>query len=169
VEFEQDVSFSSSGTPPATVEPVPQLQSDILALQQLFGPAIPPLCPVHLTSTATAIYGFSDALGSGFGTTLLINGTIHYRHGHWSTTNQEASSNYQELHNVLQGIEEAIHHKLLVNCEIFLFTDNTTAEAAFHKVYSSSKTLFDLILHLCCLQMHDGLFLHVIHVAGASI
>ncbi len=169
VEFEQDVSFSGSGTPPAIVEPAPQLQSDILALQQLFGPAIPLLRPVHPASTATAIYGFGDASGSGFGTTLLINGTIHYRHGHRSTTNQEALSNYWELHNLVQGIKEANHHKILVNCEVFLFTDNTTAEAAFHKGTSSSKTLFDLILHLRCLKVHDGLYLDVIHVAGVRM
>lgn len=47
-----------------------------------------------------------------------------------------------------------------------MFTNNSTAEAASHKGTSSSKPLFLLILQLWELEMHHGLFLHVIHVAG---
>jgi len=143
--------------------------ADIVALHKLFSPATPPLCAVRPSATATAVYGFGDASGSGFGTTFLIQGTIHYRHGQWTNDHQEASSNYRELKNLILGFEEASAAGLLNDCEVFLFTDNTTAEAAFHKGTSSSKTLFELVLRLRCLELHQSLFLHVIHVAGTRM
>jgi hypothetical protein len=151
---------------PSSVSPVPQLQMDVYALMELFKPDVPPNRPVRPSATAVALYGFGDASGSGFGTTILIQGSIHYRHGQWSTNYSEHSSNYRELSNLVLGIEEAYTSGLLDNCELFLFTDNTTAEAAFHKGTSSSKPLFELVLRLRVLQMHGTLFIHVIHVAG---
>jgi len=134
-----------------------------------FLPDVPPLRLVRPSRTATAIYGFGDASGAGFGTTLLIGGTLHYRHGQWSTSMSEASSNYRELNNLILGIEEAVAQGLLNDCEVFLFMDNSTAESAFHKGTSSSKNLFQLILPLRLLQMHHGLFINVIHVAGTKM
>ncbi len=54
----------------------------------------------------------------------------------------------------------------LHECELFFFTDNSTAEAAFHMGTSSSPRLFKLILQLLSLQMYHSLFLHVIHVSN---
>lgn len=54
-------------------------------------------------------------------------------------------------------------------CELFLFTDNSTAEAAFWKGTSKSRKLFDLVLELKLMEMEEGLFLHVIHVAGTCM
>jgi len=167
--LDQDLKRCNPVEPPTTVLPVPQLSSEIHALKHLFEPAIPPLRLVTPTSTATAAYGFGDASGSGFGTTLLIKDTLHYQHGQWTTAHQEESSNYRKLSNLIFGIEEAVEHKLLADCELFLFTDNSTAEAAFHKGTSTRKRLFDLILRLRSLQMHSGLHLHVIHVAGTRM
>jgi hypothetical protein len=67
------------------------------------------------------------------------------------------------------GVEEATAQNLLMNCELFLFTDNSVAEAAFHKGTSSSKVLFHLILCLQLLQFHKELHLHVIHIAGTCM
>lgn len=53
--------------------------------------------------------------------------------------------------------------------EIFLFMDNWTAEAAFHKGTSSSKPLFDLVLCLHLIQLHHELFVHVVHVVGTRM
>jgi hypothetical protein len=89
------------------------------------------------------MYGFGDASGSGFGTTPLICGFLHYRHGQWSTAYSKASSNYRELSNLVIAIEEATVKGLLTDCDLFMFTNNCTAETAFHKGTSSSKLLFD--------------------------
>jgi hypothetical protein len=154
---------------PSHVTPVPRLVHDICALRALFEPGTPPKWQIRPTSAASAVYGFGDASGSGFGTTILIHGHLHYRHGQWSTSYSEASSNYRELSNLVIGIEEATAKGLLTDCELFMFTDNSTAEAAFHKGTSSSKPLFDLVLRLRMLQLHHGLHLHVIHVAGTRM
>jgi hypothetical protein len=132
---EEDFVFSTteSASAPVFVYFVGQLQDDICALYSLFLPDVPPLRLVRPSRTATAIYGFGDASGAGFGTTLLIGGTLHYRHGQWSTSMSEASSNYRELNNLILGIEEAVAQGLLNDCEVFLFMDNSTAESAFHK------------------------------------
>lgn len=154
---------------PKNVRAVPQLTADIGALTTLFSPDLPPKRPIRPTSTAVALYGFGDASGGGFGSTILINGAIHFRHGQWASHFKESSSNLRELSNLVSAIEEATFSGLLHNCELFLFTDNSTAEGAFHKGTSSSKHLFSLILRLQTLQMHHGLFLHMIHIAGTRM
>jgi hypothetical protein len=50
--------------------------------------------------------------------------------------------------------------------EIFMFTDNSTAEAAFWKGTSTSPKLFELVLTLKRLELDHDLILHVIHVSG---
>jgi hypothetical protein len=115
------------------VTPVPQLLSDIEALRLLFQPSIPPTHKICPSSTATACYGFGDASGLAFGTTILIKNYLHFRYGQWSIPYSEQSSNYRELSNLVLGIEEAHASGLLDECELFTFTDNSTAEAAFHK------------------------------------
>jgi hypothetical protein len=154
---EQDQPFDiiPDASAPAFVTLVGQLQDDIVALDTLFARSS------GMSKTATAIYGFSDASGTGFGTTLLIDGHMHYRHGQWTTSHSEASSNYRELNNLILGLEEALAQGLLYNGEVFLFTDNSTAESAFHKWTSSSRSLFQLVLRLRVPQMHRGLFIRV--------
>jgi hypothetical protein len=50
--------------------------------------------------------------------------------------------------------------------ELFLLTDNSTAEATFYKGTSSSRELFNLILQLRKFQMDTGAFFHVLLVSG---
>ena len=100
-----------------------------------------------------AFYGFGDASGSGFGSTLVINLEIVFHHGQWVDKIEKESSNYRELTNLVFAIEEAYAAGLLRERE-FMFTDNTIAEAAFYKGMSSSQKLFDLILQK--IQMQGG-------------
>lgn len=57
----------------------------------------------------------------------------------------------------------------LIGSEVFIFTDNTTAESAFYKGSMSSKLLFSMVLHLWHLDMSGILMLNVIHVAGSCM
>jgi hypothetical protein len=57
----------------------------------------------------------------------------------------------------------------LLDAEVFLFTDNTTAEGCFYKGNSPSKLLFHLILRLRVLEMTGRIKLHVIHVSGSRM
>ncbi|KAL7560166.1 hypothetical protein ACA910_016595 [Epithemia clementina (nom. ined.)] len=58
---------------------------------------------------------------------------------------------------------------ILPDTEVFMFTDNSTSEAAFHKGTSKSKLLFDLALSLRELEMEGNVFMHVIWVAGTRM
>jgi hypothetical protein len=69
---------------PPEVCPVPRLANDLEALDELFHPDLPPLRPIHPAAVTTVIYGFADASGVGFGSSLqLPSGSVAYRYGLW--------------------------------------------------------------------------------------
>jgi hypothetical protein len=70
------------------------------------------------------------------------------------------------LNNLVEALERIVVEYKLGESEIFIFTDNSTAEAAFWKGTSKSRKLFDLVLRLKKLEMENGLILHVVHVSG---
>jgi hypothetical protein len=55
---------------------------------------------------------------------------------------------------------------LLTNTEVWLFTNNTTAEAAYFRGSSKSRQLHGLVLRLRLLEMRLGIIIRVIHVSG---
>ena len=87
---------------------------------------------VRPKSSSVALYGFGDASGFGFGSTLMKDGKILYRLGQWSDEISNESSNFRELCNLIEAVEEHAKNGHLSNCELFLFTDNTTTESAFY-------------------------------------
>jgi hypothetical protein len=66
---------------PKFVASVKQLAGDVKALSTLTTSKEPMQHLVRPKVTATAIYGFGDTSGSGFGSMLLIAKQVHYRHG----------------------------------------------------------------------------------------
>ena len=78
----------------------------------------------------------------------------------------EATSNYRKLKSLIDTVERLYNEKILINCELFLFTDNLVVDCVYDKGYSTSKTLFLLILRLRKLQMKSDLILHVMHISG---
>jgi hypothetical protein len=72
-----------SSKPPRYVYPVPHLADDISALMALTNSFSPTERKVRPDATAVAIYGFADPSGQGFGSTLVINYHVHFRHGQW--------------------------------------------------------------------------------------
>jgi hypothetical protein len=125
-------------------------------------------------------YGFGDASGKQFGATisddhssksgLLQEGEnehgVRFRIGLWTATEERESSNYKELCNLVNTISVEARAGRLVNCEFFLFTDNTTAEGCFYRGTSKSKLLHSLVLSLRVLEVEYGMTLHVIHISG---
>jgi hypothetical protein len=139
-------------------------------LSRLTNFAEPPLRKIRCSKTASAHYGFGDASGRGFGSTLKIGNRIHYEYGQWSETDSfDTSSNWKELGNLVMALERKASEGYLDDCEVFLFTDNTTAEAAYWKGSTKSKTLFEWVLRLKTLEMQYDLILHVIHVSGTRM
>jgi len=161
---------SSSPPAPPTVVPAPRLAQDMACLSKLFAPAAPPLRPVRPSSVKVAIYGFVDASGSGLGSSFLLPpNTLWFRHGVWGRDADSMSSNYRELRNLVDAVEAGVASGDLADAELFVFTDNSTAEGAYSKGNTDSPLLFDLVLRLRCLDMSGGLRLHVIHVAGTRM
>jgi hypothetical protein len=66
-------------------------------------------------------------------------------------------------------IESLVAKQTLNGHELFMFTDNSTAESAFFKGTSSSEKLFDLVLRLRKIEMEGNLFIHFVHVAGTRM
>jgi hypothetical protein len=151
---------------PQWVKGVPRLRADVAAMMRLTADEIPPSLAVRCRGMAAVYYGFGDASGKAFGSTFQVNGEIRYRYGQWCSAIQEESSNYKELGNLVSALEEAVEDHTLRECEVFLFTDNSTAEGAYYKGNSPSRKLFELVLQLRKVAMSAGLLLHVIHVSG---
>ena len=92
-----------------------------------------------------------------------------FRYGTWGSDGKNASSNFGELENLAQALEEEIIGKGQTGMEKFIFTDNSTAESAYFKGTSSIKMLFNIILKLRKLEFKHGVKIHFIHVAGTRM
>src|SRR6056300_31347 len=115
------------------------------------------------------IYCFGDASSSGFGITLEIENRIYYEYGQWSSRADDKSSNWREATNLLEGLRRAIDDHKLSGLEIFIFTDNSTAETTYWKGSSKNKELSRIVLEMRKLEMENDLILHVIHVSGTRM
>ncbi len=65
----------------------------------------------------------------GFGSTVKQPTGVHGRFGLWGKDSEDKSSNYQELHNLVETVEEGARMGYLTNEEMWLFTDNLMAES----------------------------------------
>lgn len=152
---------------PEWVEAVPRLRGDIEALVELTCAPLPPMRQIRMGKQGRAIYGFGDASGRGFGTTISQGMGVEYEYGQWTTSiADETSSNWKELSNLVEAVEKWYEEGRLRGNELWLFTDNTTAENAFWKGSSRSRKLFDLVLRVKKLEMRGDFLLHVVHVSG---
>jgi hypothetical protein len=150
------------------------------ALTSLFASVHPPKRLVRSSVCLTVFYGFGDASGVGHADNyqgfrkvapgwIKPDERIHFRYGHWCHEVSEASSNYRELLNLVESLEAQVEDGRIRGAEVFLFTDNSTAEAVFFKGNSTSERLFELMLRLRKIEMKGDLLLHVIHVAGTRM
>jgi hypothetical protein len=157
---------NNESTHPEEVTMVPRLKFDLQALKELFSPAEPTLRLVRGESIKCSLFGFGDASGGGFGSSWESNKGISYRFGTWGKDMDNQSSNLRELRNLVDTIDEMVSQGSLSGSELFLFTDNSTAEAAFYNGSSTSEKLFQLVLRLKKLEMHNRAKIHIIHVSG---
>jgi hypothetical protein len=153
--------------PPKRVCPVKRLGFDLKAMLLLTESEEAPRRDVRPGKVAHAIYGFGDASKDGFGASIEIEGKgIVWRSGIWNWTMREETSNYREFRNLVEMIEGLVEGGSLRGHELFMFTDNSTAESAFSNGSSSSEKLFNLVLRLKKIEMEGDLFIHLIHVAA---
>ncbi len=75
----------------------------------------------------TAYYGFGDASSAGFGSTVERPKGLHGQYGLWGADEDHQSSNYRELRNLVETVEEEAAEGYLKDGEFWLFTDNSMA------------------------------------------
>jgi hypothetical protein len=73
------------------------------------------------------------------------------------------------LKNLVNAMVRAAQEGRLEGCEVFVYTDNQTAEGAYIKGTAGSRSLFELIVMLYNLQMEFDFILHVIWIAGTRM
>lgn len=156
--------------PTKFIKPLPRLKKDFNKLRDLTTAEAPPKVVKRRTKMGSARYGFGDASGKGFGNAIEVSGEIHAEFGQWSRELESKHSNYKELKNLVIAVENAYAKGLLVDCELFLFTDNFVAECGYYNGGSNrSKDLDELVHRLWRLQMNGDFTLHVYHVAGTRM
>jgi len=118
---------------PLHVDPVPRLHDNVVALQTLFSPQEPPVQYVHSNSIRTAIYWYADVSRGGFGSSLGTATALTYAHGIWDGDPGGVLSNYRELINLVDTLEQGAQLGQLHHTEVWIFTDNSTSEEIFGK------------------------------------
>lgn len=114
-------------------------------LSRLLENVQPAVVLVRGKAISEVVYGFGDASGGGFGTTWSgdrKNSQIHFRLGVWQERVKEISSNFRELTNLVESLEEKGSLGDLEGNEVLLCTNNSTCENVFYKGNSSSPLLF---------------------------
>ncbi len=147
----------------------PRFREDLEAILFLAESKQPYMRRVRGRRTVTAYYGFGDASGAGFGASVERPGGLHGRVGIWGRDAEGESSNYRELRNLVETVEEEAAQGHLEDGELWLFTDNSTAESCFFRGGSSSKLLHELILRLRSAELKYGFVLHLVHIAGTRM
>ncbi len=155
--------------PPVFVRAVPCLKTDILMLLTLLDAPEPPIRYVRSNKINVVLYDFGDASGSGFGRTMGNAQGVTFTHGLWGIDEGGNSSNYRELANLVETLEEGVRSDRLANSEVWIFTDNSTAESVFWKGHSSSPRLNELALRLRQLEMGGKIKIHMVHIAGTRM
>ena len=153
-----------------TVKGVPRLAMDVEALSTLTKFEAPPKVVRRSKRTASAKYMGGDASGKGFGNALVVDGVCHAEFGSWSEEVEAEDSNFKELYNLVNAIENAYHAGHLKATELFVFTDNAVAEGAYYNGGSNrNKKLNALVFRLWNLQMTGDFTIHVFHIAGTRM
>jgi hypothetical protein len=128
---------------PNRVNWVPHLREDVDALLCLTRLELPPHRVVRPREGSTVVSCFGDASGSGFGSCYLKEDKVSYYSGQWSEDSGSNSSNYRELSNLINSMEQAHLDGTLADSEVFVFTDNTAAESAFLRALRHQKPCFN--------------------------
>ena len=151
---------------PNEVAAVPRLMNDLKDLESMTESETAPIVVVRSKQIYLVRYEFGDASGGGFGSSITSPTGIRIHMGTWNERGSEKSSNFRELGNLVMRLELEAENGCLDGAEMFMFTDNSTAESAFHNGTSSSSLLFELVVRLRKIQLFHGVKIHLIHVSG---
>ena len=114
------------------------------------------------------VFGGGDASGEGFGSKIAPFGVAPLiRRGFWGPLSK--SSNWREMRNLLEAVREENGRGRLTGCEVWLTTDNSTAELSFCKGRSTSPELDEMVLELRLLAIRGNFVLRLLHIAGTRM
>ena len=82
---------------------------------------------------------------------------------------EDQSSNYQELRNLVDAVDEEAKEGNLKGSELWMFMDNSTAESCFYNGGSLSELLHELVLWLRKIELDHGFIFHVVHGSGTRM
>ena len=164
-----EYSKQSEDEAPKMVRAVPLMKEHVNVLVETFSSEKPVLRLTRGSSIVETMYIFGDASGLGFGSSWHMNDQINFRYGIWDLGSEDISSHYRELRNLVETLESNGEKGILKGKEIYLFTDNSTAENIAQKGSSTSPLLFELIVRLYKLPMKYYCSVQVVHVAGTRM
>ena len=153
--------------PPTTIVVVPRLLQDLQVLQQMFQLDSPTHVVIRSTKCFYLLYGFCDASGKGFGSTMLSKKGIRYRIGLWGADSDlENTSNWKEFENSVDTLKAEGVEGNLTDSIVFINSDNSTVEKAFYKGNSTSLKLFKLVVRTRLLESKYNCKVFISHVSG---
>jgi hypothetical protein len=169
--YHPDIPNTPSPDYPMFVLPARRFLDDLKILAQLTNFIEPPILKIRSKNLVVAKYTFGDASGAGFATSTITVGesNLSVLYGTWNERMNENSSNFKEFGNFVMHLKQAVHSGDLDGAEVFMFTDNSTTEAAWFNGTSKSKLLFNLVVELKLLELTHGVKFHLIHVAGTRM
>jgi hypothetical protein len=171
--WEEMVADNKCASAQDEVQSVPRFEEDIKVLKLMFRSQTPSRRLIRGFEVANVVYGFGDASGAGFGSSWIAgkveanqHGRVHYRFGRWGSESEGESSNFRELRNLVDTLALLAKQGELLGVEVFVFTDNSTAEAAFSRGSSSNRKLYEMVKQVKLMEMLSSTRIHIIHVAG---
>lgn len=147
---------------PDLVSQVEQLTSSLEVLSELLGSPDPAIVRVRVTGSMSACYPMGNPSRKGLGLVVWDDKGLLWESGLYNLDKQLKSSNYREADNLVTCMEVLEQIGLLMDYEVFLFTNNKIFEIMFYKGHSDSEALTNLILRLRMMQQQAGAILHVI-------
>jgi hypothetical protein len=166
----EEFRTEASDTPP--VKASEGLEADICALMSLTSSDTPVERYIRHNAGRILIYGFTDASGTGGGASFerqLEEKYLTYRVSVWSVAEREESSNWKEFDKLVESLEDEAAGGGLKRTAVYMFTDNSTVEAAIHSGRSSSPRLRALVIRFLSLQTRNECSIEVFHVAGTRM
>jgi hypothetical protein len=164
-----DATVRAGDPPPEQIKGVPRFFKDLFAIKELLEAESPPEVNVRSSMVLAILYGFADASGKGFGSTVMGKDGTRYRIGIWDGDTECETSNFREFENVVEALEEEGEKGNLNGAEMYMCTDNSTVESALYRGMSSSERLFSLVVRVRKLEMRTQCRITVSHVSGVRM
>ena len=138
-DHENEMDYTYPKEIPKYVYPCTRLEDDISCLMELFNTSHPKVRHVRSSNVYLALYGFADASGSGFGSTIQTKEGLRVRHGIWGRDSTGSSSNFKELKNLVDTIEQEVNSGVLFASEFLSLQITSWPKVAIIKALHTLK------------------------------